>query len=109
MSANKADVKFNIPDTIYSNQTYNGSCTVLYANRRPFPCNVMMNIRVKPSSANKDTCNVNQLAAKNWLSKGCKGEFTIQCLKSNVSIDLQCMHSGANLIKKINGKDYIES
>ena len=109
MSANKAEVKFSIPDAIYSNQTYNGSCTVLYASRRPSPCNIMMKIRVKPNSPNEDACSdFNQLSAKNWLATGCKGEFTIRCSKSNVSIDLQCLHSSVNLIKKINGNYYLE-
>ena len=106
VSAYQAEVKCNIPNTIYSEKTVNGNCTVVYMNTKyKLPCN-MMKIRVKPNSPNVDACKVSQLTAKDWLATGCKGDFTILCSKSNVSTDLQCMHSSAHLIKKINGKLY---
>ena len=105
MSAYKAEVKCNIPNTIYSEKAVNGNCTVVYMNtkHKPLLCS-MMKIRIKPNSPNADACKVSQLTAKDWLATGCKGDFTILCSKSNVSTDLQCMHSNAHLIKKINGK-----
>ena len=105
MSAFKHEVKWNIPDTIYSDEPVNGNCTVVYMNtkHRPLSCK-MMKIRVKPYSLNADTCNISQLTKKDWLATGCIGDFTIQCSKSNVSVDLQCIHSSAYLRKKIKGK-----
>ena len=107
MSAYKAEMECNVPDTIYNDTAVNGSCTVVYTNtkHRPLPCR-MMRIRVKPNSPNVDTCKVSQSTIRDWLATGCMGNFTIVCLKSNVSIDLQFVHSNANLIKKINGKHY---
>ena len=101
----KAEVKYNIPNTIYSEKTVNGNCTVVYMNtkRKPLSCS-MMKIRVKPNSPNADACKVSEMTTEDWLATGCKGDFTILCSKSNVSTDLQCMHSKALLIKKINGK-----
>ena len=105
MSAYEAEVKFNVPDTIYNDTAVNGNCTVVYthAKYRPLPCR-MMRIRVKSHSPKEDTCTVSQPTIKNWLATGCLGDFTILCSKSNVSFDLRCIHSNANLIKKINGK-----
>ena len=107
VSAYETEVKFNVPDTIYNETAVNGNCTVVYTNtkHRPLPCG-MMRIRVKPNSPNKDACKVSQPIKGDWLATGCIADFTILCSKSNVSIDLQCAHSNANLIKKINGKHY---
>ena len=98
-------MKFDVPDNIYSNKTINGTCTVDYKGKRYNPASCkMMKVRVKPNTPNADTCIVKQLNAKNWPGSGCKADFTILCSKENVSIDLQCLQSNNNLIKKINGE-----
>ena len=105
MCSNAATVKFDVPDNIYSNKTINGTCTVDYKGKRYNPASCkMMKVRVKPNTPNADTCIVKQLNAKNWPGSGCKADFTILCSKENVSIDLQCLQSNNNLIKKINGE-----
>ena len=100
-----ATVKCNIPDDIFTDEKFNGTCTVDYKGERynQESCE-MTKVRVKPRTPNVDTCNVTQLTAKDWQGLGCKADFTIICSKENVSIYLQCLQLNNNFIKEINGK-----
>ena len=104
MCSYAARVELNIPDNIYSEETFNGTCTVDYKGKtyKPIICK-MMKVGVQPNTPNSNTCVIHQATPKNWAGNGCKADFTILCSKENVSIDLQCMQSNNNFTKKING------
>jgi len=98
-----ATVEFEISRNINTGEPVNGSCFVLYKDRKPDECN-KMRISIRPSRL-RDSCNIYNISKKTSLvSGGCESDFTVLCSKSNISINLLCYLSHNHETKKINGK-----
>ena len=58
------------------------------------------------NNAHANVCNISVGATKVQLASGCKGEFTIACSQSNISVDLLCILLYHHGVKNINSKSY---
>ena len=60
------------------------------------------------NNAYASVCNISVAATKVQLVSGCKGDFTVACSQSNISINLLCLVPHHRGVKKINGNSYRE-
>ena len=105
--AHDATVKVNISNSIFTNETVNGSCNVIFKEKQPdvYLCN-KMRIGIMQNNAGADTCNVHKVSTKVQLVSGCKTDFTVLCSKSNISVNLFCFLSHNREAKRIKGRSY---
>ena len=97
-----AAVEFNITSTINTGEINSGSCTVIYNTQSPSVLCNNMRIAIM-NNVHASVCNISVAATKVQLVSGCKGDFTVACSQSNISINLLCLLSHNRGVKKING------
>lgn len=94
-----------MPSTINAGETVNGSCTVVFKDKKdkqPYMCRRMKVVITAPKTSN--TCCINNSVAKDWLVSGCKEDFTVKCSKGNISFEMLCFLLDNHASKTINGK-----